>query len=128
MKEKINFIKKNKEKYTIDLMCNQLRINRKIYYKYRLNNKDKDREDFEKIEKVFKEGKETYGVLRIKQVLEKDRIIMNHKKIRRIMRKYGLSPKYMKVYKPHTRQEVRKENIRPNLLNREFIVLRPNEK
>ena len=110
-------------------MCKYLRIDRKTYYTYRGNVKDKDREDFEKIYDVFMEGKETYGVKRIKRALEvKHGICMNHKKIRRIMRKYGVKPKYLKVFTPKTRQEVLKKNIRPNLLDRDFTARKPNQK
>lgn len=110
-------------------MCRHLKINKKTYYKYRENNVDKDETDFKLIYKVFLEGKETYGVMRIKEALtQKHNTCMNHKKIRRIMRKYGLMPKYMKVYNPKTRQEVLKENIRPNILNREFEASSLNKK
>lgn len=110
-------------------MCKYLRINRKTYYKYKDKVEDKDREDFEKIYAVFMEGKETYGVYRIKKALEtKYNICMNHKKIRRIMRKYDLKAKYLKVFKPKTRLEVLKENIKGNLLNRDFTASKANQK
>lgn len=111
------------------MMCKKLQINRNTYYKYKDGVEDKDKEDFEKIYEVFKEGKETYGVKRIKIGLKKKYgIIMNHKKIRRIMRKYNLQPKYIKVYKPKTRQEVMKENIQPNLLRGDFETEKANQK
>ena len=110
-------------------MCKCLKINKKTYYKYKGRNIDKDRFDFEIIHKVFLEGKETYGVKRIKKSLQENyNICMNHKKIRRIMRKYGLIPKYIQIFKRKTRQEVLKENIRPNILNRDFNACKPNEK
>lgn len=78
---------------------------------------------------TFMEGKKTYEALRIKKALEiKYNICMNHKKIRRIMRKYGLVVKYMRVFKKKTRQIVSKENIRPNVLNRNFEAKKINEK
>lgn len=110
-------------------MCRLLKINKKTYYKYRYNAFEFDKEDFELINKVFEEGRRTYGVLRIKKALEKKyNIVMNHKKIRRIMRKYGLVVAYMNVYKKKIRQEVLKENIKCNKIKGNFETNKPNQK
>lgn len=129
MTEKVKFINENKNKYTITLMCEVLRINRKTYYKYRNNFEDPDLEDANKILEVFQEGKEMYGVLKLKKGLkEKFNIVMNHKKIRRIKQKFDIYPKYMKIFKPNVRQKVRKENIKKNLLEGDFTVIGENQK
>lgn len=44
---------------------------------------------------------------------------MNHKKVLRIMSKYGLIPGYVRRFRNYSK-EYRKENVRGNILNRNF--------
>lgn len=76
-------------------MCDIARISRSGYYKW-LNNQNKERNenDYLIIKEIFEKGKKNLGWRSIKMKLESDYgIIMNHKKIKRIMKKYGLSTK-----------------------------------
>lgn len=52
-------------------MCSVLNITRQNYYKYR-NSVDKDYYDYLEIKRVFEEGKELYGAIRIKKSLARD--------------------------------------------------------
>ena len=71
-------------------MCSVLNITRQNYYKYR-NTIDKDYYDYLEIKRVFEEGDELYGAVRIKKALLRDTgWIVNLKKIRRIMKKYDI--------------------------------------
>lgn len=109
-------------------MCSVLGITRQNYYKYR-NTTDKDYYDYLEIKRVFEEGKELYGARRIKKAILRDTgWVVNLKKIRRIMRKYDLKVKYHKVFKKNMNQRRIEENIRPNLLNRNFNANRLNQK
>ena len=77
-------------------MCAVLNINRKTYYKYR-NSEDKDYYDYLIIKEIFDDSRCTYGYRRIVEGLKiKYGVIFNHKKILRIMAKYGLKPRYLK--------------------------------
>ena len=49
-------------------MCKVLMMTRQNYYKYR-NTMDKDYNDYLEIKRVFEEGKELYGAIRIKKAL-----------------------------------------------------------
>lgn len=70
-----------------------------------------------------------YGYRRIKKaLLIKYGWIVNHKKILRIMNKYGLQVRYKDIFKPNYVKRVIKENIKENLLNRNFIANKANEK
>lgn len=73
--------------------------------------------DYLKIKEVFDRGKGKYGWRSIKMRLPE----MNHKKIKRIMRKYGLKTKVRKKnpYK-HIWKERLEHSVFPNELNREF--------
>ena len=79
-------------------MCSVLNITRQNYYKYR-NTIDKDYYDYLEIKRVFEEGDELYGAVRIKKALLRDTgWIVNLKKIRRIMKKYDIKVRYHKVF------------------------------
>ena len=109
-------------------MCKVLNITRQNYYKYK-NTKDKDYYDYLEIKRVFEEGKELYGARRIKKAILYDTgWIINLKKIRRIMKKYNLKVKYHKVFRKNMNQRRIEENVRPNLLKRDFNASQKNQK
>ena len=96
-------------------MCNVLGITRQNYYKYR-NTIDRDYYDYLEIKRVFEEGKELYGARRIKKaLLESTGWIINLKKVRRIVKKYDLKVRY------------HKENVKPNLVKRNFVANKQNQ-
>lgn len=101
-------------------MCKVLNMTRQNYYKYR-NTIDKDYYDYLEIKRVFEEGKELYGARRLKKaILNETGWIVNIKKIRRIMKKYDLKVRYHKVFKKNMNKKRIEENVRPNLLKRDF--------
>lgn len=109
-------------------MCSVLNITRQNYYKYR-NTIDKDYYDYLEIKRVFEEGLELYGAVRIKKALQRDTgWIVNLKKIRRIMKKYDIKVRYHKVFKKNTNKDRLEDNVRPNLLKRNFYADKPNQK
>lgn len=109
-------------------MCKILKITRQNYYKYR-NTTDKDYYDYLEIKRVFEKGKELYGARRIKKALLIDTgWIVNLKKIRRIMKKYDLKVRYHKVFRTKLYTKIVEENVRPNLLKRNFNAEYPNQK
>ena len=109
-------------------MCKVLLIARQNYYKYR-NTTDKDYYDYLEIKRVFEEGKELYGARRIKKALLEDTgWIINLKKVRRIMRKYDLKVRYHKVFRTNQNKKRIEENVKPNLLQRNFDAEYTNQK
>ena len=109
-------------------MCKVLNITRQTYYKYR-NTIDRDYYDYLEIKRVFEEGKELYGSRRIKKgLLNETGWIINLKKVRRIMKKYGLRVRYHKVFKKNMNKKRIEENVKPNLLKRNFNAEAPNQK
>ena len=83
---------------------------------------DKDYPDYLKIKEVFDKGKCKYGWRSLKMRLPN----MNHKKIQRIMRKYGLVAKVRRKnpYKQFFRKNF-EHRIFPNKLQREFHQMIP---
>lgn len=109
-------------------MCEILGISRQTYYKYR-KTIDKDYYDYLEIKEVFEEGREMYGYRRIKKaLLLKHGLIVNHKKILRIMKKYNIKVRYKDIYKKSYMKKIVELNIKPNLLNRNFISEKKNQK
>lgn len=103
-------------------------MTRQNYYKYR-NTIDKDYYDYLEIKRAFEEGKELYGAIRIKKYLKIETgWIINLKKVRRIMKKYGLKVRYHKVFKTNLVAKKLEENVKPNLLKRNFTAEFPNQK
>lgn len=70
-----------------------------------------------------------YGYRRIKKaLLLKSGWVVNHKKILRIMKKYELKVRYKDVFKINYAKKAVEQNIKPNLIKRDFCATRPNEK
>lgn len=109
-------------------MCEVLNISKRTYYKYR-NSEDKDYYDYLIIKEIFEESKNTYGSRRIVEGLKiKYGVIINRKKVQRIMNKYYLKPRYYKEPKHDNNTRRLEENIKPNLLKRNFETDKLNQK
>ena len=109
-------------------MCIALDIKRSTYYKYR-NSEDKDYYDYLIIKEIFDDSKGTYGFRRILEGVKiKYGVIFNHKKVLRIMKKYGLIPRYYKEPKSNATKKRIEENVKDNLLKRNFKADKPNQK
>ena len=108
-------------------MCAVLNISSKTYYKYR-NKEDTDYYDYLIIKEIFDDSKGTYGYRRIVEgLLQKYGVVMNGKKVLRIMKKYNLMAEYIRKAKKKHKNERIEENIKPNLLKRNFTTDAPNK-
>ena len=104
-------------------------ITRSTYYFY-TNKKDKDLKNqdiIEKIKEIFHVNKKRYGYRRITLELKNQGIIVNHKKVLRLMNKLNLQSITRKRRKYSSYQgTIRK--IADNHIKRNFEANRPNEK
>ena len=108
-------------------MCAVLEISKRTYYKYK-NADDPDYLDYTMIKKVFDDSKGTYGYRRIVEgLLLKYGVVMNGKKVLRIMKKYNLMAEYIRKSKKKNKNERIEDNVKPNLLNRNFTTDAPNK-
>ena len=80
----------------VTYLCELAGVSRSGYYEWfkaaktRKNRYKQDEEDIALIKEIFFKKREKVGALQIKMLLENDKqVIMNHKKIRRLMKKYG---------------------------------------
>ncbi|MBQ8398272.1 MAG: IS3 family transposase [Clostridia bacterium] len=120
-------IERFRNTYSITEMCKIFEVARSSYYAWRKRQRepDRDQETADKIKEIWNRSKQTYGCRRMwKYFREKLHIPVNIKKIRRIMRKYGISSviRRRKTYTCH-KNAVHKYQ---NLLARQFRQEHPN--
>ena len=111
------------------MLCKIAKVSVSGYY-YFLNNKERknkrDRKDYPLIKTVFDKKKGKIGARTIKMELESIGKVMNLKKIRRIMKKYGLACKIRRVNKARVTLKKNKEDMFvKNLLKRRFKQYTP---
>lgn len=106
------------------VLCELAKVSRSGYYKWLLtaNLPEKDYDDYLKVKATFDKSKGKYGWRSVKMRLED----MNHKKIQRIMRKYGLIAKVRRrnPYKAIMKKTM-EHRIFENKLQREFCQMIP---
>jgi len=120
-------IERYKNKYPAACMCLFFQVSRSGYYAYLRRKKSKTDESLvQLICQCREETDRTYGYRRIGLWLDRRGTHVNHKRIYRIMQKYGLFSEIRRVRKY---QQMSDQLYRyPNLLNRDFTASRPNEK
>lgn len=119
----------NKEKYSITLMCNFFKVSRSGYYDWikKLGIEDKDDILGNLIKECQIKTNQTYGYRRIKAwILRETGLIINHKAVLRLMRKYNLLAKIRRPKPLYLRQQ--KMMMYENKLNRNFKSDKPNQK
>lgn len=113
--------------FSVKYLCELVGVSRSGYYKW-LKTSERRRirvenefEDYKAIKRIFDNEQGKAGWRTIKMALETDGIFINHKKIIRIMKKYGLRCKVRQLnpYK-HLRKAQMEHRTFPNLLNRKF--------
>lgn len=117
--------------YNITKLCEAIGVSRSGYYKW-LERAPSEQEIINEslsveIKRVYDESDSTYGVERVKLAIERELgIVVNIKRVRRIMRILGISsvirrkrPNYVKSIPEHTYE---------NVINRDFVASKPNEK
>jgi len=104
-------------------------VSRSGYYRWleQADETDKDRDDYLLVKEIFDGSKRKYGWRQIKMHLERDKkVVMNHKKIIRIMRKYNLVAKIRRrnPYKAIVKKTAQ-HRIFENKLDRNFLQTIP---
>lgn len=111
----------------ITWLCEIAYVSRSGYYNWlkcegaREKREAKDKEDFDKILKVYNHRKKAKGSRSIQMALLHSGTVMNRKKIQRLMRKFGLRCPIRKA-NPMRRmaKALKTSSVAANLLNREF--------
>ena len=112
----------------VKYLCDVAGVSRSGYYAWlsarpkRNKRSEKDWRDYELIKEVFDKKFKKVGALQIKMILENDYyVVMNHKKIRRIMRKFHLMT-VVRQAKPYRKiaKATQEHKTLPNVLQRQF--------
>lgn len=118
-----------KDKFPVRDLCRLLEVSRSGYYKWlhRLDRPDKDAVIADLISQCQGRTRKTYGYRRVKiWLLRETGLVMNHKAVLRVMRKYGLLAQPKKKRFRH--YDLSTFHHYQNILNRDFKASRPNEK
>ena len=117
-----------RHEFKVSLLIEVSDLPRSTYYYYtkHRNDEDKDFEIKEQIMSIHLENKGRYGYRRITQELRNRGLVVNHKKVQRLMKGLGIECKVrMKKYRSYKGEEGK---IAPNLLERDFSTTKPDEK
>ena len=119
-REEAKIIAQLRQKYPLKILLEISCLPRStFYYHLRASKTDKYFAGKQAIKEVFEENEQRYGYRRITDELYAKGIIMNHKKVLRLMKMLGFHGKRRKNEKYHSyKGEVGK--VADNLLNRDF--------
>lgn len=117
-----------RHKFDLSLLLNQTNMARSSFYYHEKQNKlpDKYKIIKELIQSIYHKHKGRYGYRRITDELQNKGIIINHKTVLKLMKLLGLkSAIRVKKYKSYKGEQGK---IQPNLLERNFKAIAPNQK
>lgn len=115
----------------IKLLCILAKVSRSGYYEWfqRQNKPGRDYDDYLLVKEMFSKGRQKYGWRQVKMQLKRQKkVVMNHKKIIRIMKKYNLVAKIRKrnPYKA-IMKKTQEHRIFENKLDRQFSLNIPRK-
>lgn len=112
----------------VPLLCEITQVSKSGYYQWLKHSglPDPDWADYLLIKELFDRGKKKLGFRSIRMKLERQGVIMNHKKIQRIMKKFQL---FARIRRKNPYKMIMKKSLEhrtvENLLNRAFHQLIP---
>ena len=112
-------------------MCEFFGVSRAAYYTWegKLEEADPDQERMEKIQAVYEASHKSYGYRRITiQLQQKLGFQINHKAVLRLMGKLGIRSQARKLKMYKKLEEIGNFHRYPNVLNRDFVATKPNQK
>jgi len=125
------FIAQHRDEFPVVRMYQVLGVSRSGYYAWRERpvsaREMANRELYEQIEAVYNDNHGAYGSPRIYRALEQQGVACSENRVARLMRLRGLRAKQTKRYKTTTKRR-KSDPVAPNLLKRDFVAQRPNQK
>ncbi|MCB9111062.1 MAG: IS3 family transposase [Anaerolineales bacterium] len=121
----------HKEEYEVKAMCKFFGVSRAAYYAWegKLAETDPDQERMEKIRTVYEVSHKSYGYRRITiHLQQKLELAINHKAVLRLMNKLGIRSQARKPKMYKKLEEIGTYHRYPNVLNRDFVATKPNQK
>jgi transposase InsO family protein len=124
-------IKKNKNHYSVKMMCRLLGVSQSGYYDWQsrpISMRSQENALLSvKIKDIFDDEKSRVGAKRIAKRLKTEGNFAGRHRVARIMRLHGWRAKAARKYKATTNSN-HKLPVAPNLLHQNFEATRPNEK
>ena len=128
---KYQFVARHQGNYPVRRICGLLGISRSSYYAWKKRKPSQREHDnqalLDHIRRIHKMYRKAYGSPRVWAQLKKQGYKCNRKTVARLMRKDGLrgQRKYRRVVTTDSRHNF---PVAPNLLNRQFLADKPNQK
>jgi putative transposase len=128
---RFQFIDEHRDEFPVTRMCQVLSVSPSGYYAWRQRpvsaREMANRQLMEKIKTVHTESHETYGSPRVYRELREQGVLCSENRVARLMRRYHIRAKQTKQYRATT-QRNRTHPIAPNVLKRDFVAQRPDQK
>ena len=130
---KYRHIENHKGQYSVALMCRALSVTPQAFYQWgkratkRQSRGQQERQLRDRICAVHAESRYTYGRIRITQELADQGLVVNEKRVRRLMRIEGIRAKAARKFRATTDSEHGRP-VAPNTLARDFVATAPNQK
>jgi putative transposase len=124
-------IERHREEYPINILCETLEVSVSGYYAWKKRpvsqHQVQDNQLAERVREAYAANREVYGSPRLHGELREQGISCSRRRVARLMREIGLSP-----HRPRHRTLTTHSNpsarVAANLLDRNFMASRPNEK
>jgi len=129
--KKYEFIAEHASEHPVERMCKVLKVSKSGYYdwrKWQPSQRERANEELlSEIRKVYTDSRGTYGSPRIHAALQQAGIGCGRHRVARLMHRAGLQAGCQRRKRPRTTQHG-PGPIAANVLNRDFVAQRPNEK
>jgi putative transposase len=115
----------------VKAMCAFFGVSRAAYYAWvkKLDQSDPDQERMDQVQAAYEASRQVYGYRRITiELQEKRGLSINHKAVLRLMRKLGIRSRARRRSMYKKLEEMGTYHRYPNVLNREFVATKPNQK
>jgi putative transposase len=113
----------------VKILCKVMQVSRSAYYKWQSSNNLPNTEEIvlkNKIQHLFEKSRKTYGSRRLVKALCLEGFKIGRFKVRSLMERLKLKPRYPKRFKSTTDSN-HALAIAPNILNRQFSPDKPSE-
>lgn len=124
------FIKENRKQYPLALVCKILQVSQSGYHKWLKNKVSLRAKENQRILEIIKfhhnKSKATYGLPRIYAAIRKEGVIVNKKRIARLMKLNNIKTKTKRRFRVTTSQSS-KAKASENLLNQNFTASTENK-
>jgi transposase InsO family protein len=127
---KYAFIKKQRGLFSVERMCRILEVSRSAFYDWltrpESNRSQEEKRLGSKVAEIHQKSRQTYGARRIREELADQGESLSRPRVRRLMRRQGLTVKTKRKFKATTNSN-HGLPVAPNRLNREFQVTAPDK-